>query len=367
MRIAVVRTPDVPATSGSGLVASALAAAGHRVRVFTDAPGDPELVCPPAGPGALRIDALGDELAQAWSDEPPEVVHAIGPAAGGAAAATGVPVVQACAPGGPGPVAVAGFPAGPSGVARVLASSEDEQTALLRGGIPRALLRVVPAGVDTDTFTPEGPALRRGGHPRLVALGSLAAGAGAETAIRALAGVHGAELLVAGGAAGDDPDRERLFEIARAAGVAGRVRFLGPVGAAVLPWLLRSADVVVAAPGHDVPLAPALQAMACSRPVVASAVGGLRDAVVDRVTGVHVRPGRPDDVAVALREILADDTLRLGFGIAGRDRAVSRFDRARIAQALTGVYAELVTVGPAAEPGPAGGEPEDREPVGAAG
>ena len=127
--------------------------------------------------------------------------------------------------------------------------------------------------------------------------------------------------------------------------------------------MLRSADGGVAAAGYDVPVAPVLQTMACSRPVVASAVGGLRDAVVDRVTGVHVRPGRPDEVSVALRGLLADDAMRTGYGIAGRDRAVSRFDRARIAEALGEVYAEAVVELPGAATAAEG--PGSREPVAA--
>ncbi|MBC3193026.1 glycosyltransferase [Pseudonocardia sp. C8] len=355
MRIAIVRTPGAPAGCGAALTASALAAAGHRVRIVTDAPGAPELVAPPDGPGTLRIDDPAGDMAAAWADEPPEVVHAIGPVAGCAAAATGLPLVVAC------PVDDTGMPAGAPapGAARVLASSEDQHAVLLRAGVPRARLRLVPAGVDTGTFTPDGPALARRTHPRLVTVGSLATGAGADAAIRALARIPAAELLVGGGAAGDDPDRARLFAIAREAGVAGRVRFLGPVGHAALPRLLRSADVVVTAPEHDIPAGPVLQAMACARPVVATAVGGLRDAVVDRVTGGHVRPGHPDELAAAVREILTDEALRIGYGVAGRDRAVSRFDVARIAEALTRIYAEVT--------GTADGEPGDREPVGAAG
>lgn len=369
MRIAVIRTPEVPRTCGAGITAASLAAAGHTVRVFTDIPDDPDLAAR-AGSDALRVepwDAGQDTaLAAAWSDDPPQVVHAIGLRAGVAAAATGVPVVQVYPPDAPGPAVVPAARTWSSpGVARVLASSEEQHTALLRRGVPRTALRTVPTAVDTDAFTPDGPALRRGDRPRLLAVGSLADGAGVDTVIRALARIRTAELLVAGGAAGQDPDRARLFDIAREAGVAGRVRFLGPVEGTLLPRLLRSADVVVAAPEHDVGVGAVLQAMACARPVVATGVGGLRDVVVDGVTGMLVRPARPAELAVALRGVLGDDALRVGFGIAGRDRAVSRFDRVRIAQALTAVYGELVGE-PVVEPAE-DDDPEARTPVGAVG
>ncbi|ANY05284.1 glycosyltransferase family 4 protein [Pseudonocardia sp. HH130630-07] len=320
-------------------MAAALAAAGHRVRVITDRPDDPDLVAPAGGPGSLHVES-SDPAALGRTGDPPDLVHAIGTAAARAVSGAGVPVVLALPPQLRAPASDADVVAG---AARVLAGSEDQHTELLRYGVPRASLRTVPACVDTDVFTPDGPALRRGDGARIVTAGPLGTGAGAGAAVRALARVPSAELLVGGGSsAADDPDRARLFTVARDLGVERRVRFLGPVGSGVLPRLLRSADVVVAAPGYDTGIGTVLQAMACSRPVVVSAVGALRDAVVDRVTGVHVRPGRPDDLGAAVRDVLTDDAFRTGLGIAGRDRAVSRFGRVRLAEALTAVYAELL-------------------------
>lgn len=359
MRVTIVRTPEVPVGCGAALTASALAAAGHRVRMLTDVPGHPDLVAPAGGPGSLRVQPLEaagpDELTYAWADEPPEVVHAVGDAAAAAAAATGVPVVRVAPPGAPGPR----LPL-PDGVSRVLVASEDQHTALLAHGVPRALLRTVPSCVDTDALRPDGPSLRRDGHPRLVVSGPLDRASGVGAAIAALTRIAGAELLVAGGTRDDDPDRDRLFAAATELGVAGRVRFLGPVEGELLARLLRSADVVVAAPEADVPVTPVLQAMACGRPVVAAAVGGLRDAVVDGVTGVHVRPGSAVELAAAVRDLLAEDAMQVAYGIAGRDRAVSRFDRSRIAEALAAVYDEVVAERAPGEPdAPAVvGEPE---------
>ncbi|WP_344027328.1 glycosyltransferase family 4 protein [Pseudonocardia kongjuensis] len=342
LRIAVIRTSEVPEGCGTASTASALAVAGHRVLVLTDRPGDHDPVGPVTGPGELEVRPL-PAAGAGFGDDPPDLVHAVGPAAVRWAAGTGAPVVASYPTGGPDPVGP------PAGAVAVLADSEHRHAALLAAGVPRSQLRTVPACVDTDVYTAAGPALRRGEHPRLVLVGSLAPCAGAGTAIRALARVRDAELLVAGGAAGDDPDRDRLFAIAREAGVTGRVRFLGPVGDALRPRLLRSADVVLDVPGRDVPVTPVLQAMACARPVVGSSVGGSADAVVDRVTGLLVRPGRPADVAAAVRDLLADEAMRAGYGIAGRDRAVSRFDRARIAVALTALYGGLVGVPPETE------------------
>jgi glycosyltransferase involved in cell wall biosynthesis len=81
-----------------------------------------------------------------------------------------------------------------------------------------------------------------------------------------------------------------------------------------------------------------LEAMACGVPVIATAVGGHLDTVVDRVTGVHVRPRRPAEAARRIRELLADPVRREAFGIAAADRARSRFSWERIARETARIY-----------------------------
>ncbi len=82
--------------------------------------------------------------------------------------------------------------------------------------------------------------------------------------------------------------------------------------------------------------------MACGVPVVAAAVGGLTDSVVDGVTGVHVPPRRPDAVAAAVRKLLSDAALRDAYGIAGSDRARCRYSWDRIATDTFRVYERVV-------------------------
>ncbi len=67
--------------------------------------------------------------------------------------------------------------------------------------------------------------------------------------------------------------------------------------------------------------AVALEAMAAGRPVVASAVGGLAELVVDGTTGIHVPPGDVPALRNALERIVADAPLRARLGAAGRERA----------------------------------------------
>jgi D-inositol-3-phosphate glycosyltransferase len=128
--------------------------------------------------------------------------------------------------------------------------------------------------------------------------------------------------------------------------VGERLRFVGALSREWMPQLLRSADIVVCVPWYEPFGIVPLEAMACARPVVASAVGGLTDTVVDGVTGVHVPPRRPRELAAALRALLGSPVLIRAYGLAGRDRALARYGWDRIAAATADVYDQVVACGP---------------------
>lgn len=85
-------------------------------------------------------------------------------------------------------------------VDRVVVQSHDELGELVRLGVPRARLALVPSGVDERLFTPSGPAAPRvAGRPRLLTVGPLHERRGVQDVVRALPGVPGAEYVVVGG------------------------------------------------------------------------------------------------------------------------------------------------------------------------
>lgn len=363
-----------------GSLSAALAERGHSVTVYTrltdprarrSTEFSPGVVVRrlPAGPVApLPKDDLlpfmpefGDRLARLWQQDMPDVVHAhfwmSGLAALAGTAALPVPVVQTFHALGLVKARYQGAadssPANrvelESRIAlscdQVIATCRDEAGELTRAGVPAGQISVVPCGVDTSVFTPDGPAARRSGRPRLLALGRLVERKGVATVIAALARLPEAELVVAGGPNRRDLDTSDDYRLLREAagrhGVADRVTFTGSVAQPDVPALIRSAHVVVCTPWYEPFGIVALEAMACGVPVVASAVGGLADSVVDQQTGWLVPARDPAALASALSQLLADPAKRAALGAAGAERARRRYSWRRVAAQTEAVYLRL--------------------------
>ena len=85
-----------------------------------------------------------------------------------------------------------------------------------------------------------------------------------------------------------------------------------------------------------------LEAMACETPVVACAVGGIKEVVVDGETGFLVPPEDPDKLAAAISKVLDDPQLAARMGKAGRSRVLEQFTWDRIAEKTISMYETLV-------------------------
>jgi type III pantothenate kinase len=309
-----------------------------------------------------HLDAFACELERSWRRLRPDIVHAhfwmSGDASLRAAGALGIPVVQTFHALGVVKRRYQGHkdPSPPerveiereivSSAAHVIATCTDEVFELLRMGANGDRLTVVPCGVDLSLFTPDGPAEeRRPGLRRLVTIGRLVERKGMGNAIRTLEDLRDTELVVAGGPdrlhLGREPEARRLLAIAQESGVADRVELRGRLSREEIPPLIRSADAVVAAPWYEPFGIVPLEAMACGVPVIAAAVGGIIDTVVDDVTGVHVPPRDPDRLAQAAGALLADPARRAQLGRAGVERAQRLYDWNRIAASTLDVYARL--------------------------
>jgi glycosyltransferase involved in cell wall biosynthesis len=370
-----------------------LASQGHQVTVYTqknlpDLPEQAELhegvqvkyidVAPmaPAGsagaePGDAdllqQVPAFSGPLRSHWQSDRPDIVHALrwtsGLAALAAARDLGIPVVQefnslcvterraaaglrddagAVKADGASAARIRLEPAIGRGATAVVATNSAEVSGLASLGVRRSSIRVVPWGVDTDLFTPEGPVAERNGRARLLATSDLTERKPLEALLRALTRIPGAELLIVGGPAeadlAADDNYVKLAKFAAKLGLTDRVTFTGQVDYAALPALLRSADLVVSTCQYDPSGTSSLQAMACGTPVIAPPVGGHMDAVVDGTTGIIVSPDRPALLAQRIRQLLAHPMMIEAYGVAAADRVRSRYCWDRIAGETLAVY-----------------------------
>ena len=124
-------------------------------------------------------------------------------------------------------------------------------------------------------------------------------------------------------------------------GLVDRVRLLGPSFLPELADAYRSADVFCSTSDYEGFGLAVVEAMAAGLPVVATAVGGVTDLVVDGETGSLVDAGDADALATALRPLLDGPDAparRARLGRAGRARALARFDVALMAKAFEDLY-----------------------------
>jgi len=284
---------------------------------------------------ARAVAALGDRV---------EVVHAhqlLSPASAAALslALRGPPFVATAHASGPVGDVASLARQGPLGWARLqalrhlasafVAVSDPIRGELEAAGVPASLVRSIPNGVDTRRFVPADPADRRRlrralGLPPVPAVlyaGRLAPEKGVDVLVDGWAearrrGVVGTLCLV-----GDGPERAALERRTRDHGILGAVRFAGPTDD-VAPWLAAAEAFVLPSRTEGLSLA-LLEAMAAGLPVIATDVGGTRDAAGG--AAVLVPPDDPRALAEALAAILEAPEQATVLGEAARRRVLSRF------------------------------------------
>ncbi len=192
----------------------------------------------------------------------------------------------------------------------IIAVSQAVADTLTSAGLPAPKIHVIPNGIPVEQYR-----LRPlevdiithsilNGVPIILAIGRLSPEKGFDVLLDAfpqvLAHVSDAYLLLAG----DGPEADRLRTQAQNSPAAPHIQFLGRVED-VVPLLHRATVCAIPSRQEGQGLV-ALEAMAAGLPVVASAVGGLKETVVAGVTGLLVPPGDPRALAEALVQILCD-------------------------------------------------------------
>jgi glycosyltransferase involved in cell wall biosynthesis len=214
--------------------------------------------------------------------------------------------------------------------------------------VPAGRVRVIPVGVEADVFRPPGDVATGGGQPGRVA-GRLVVTTSADVplkglvplleAVAKLATERQVELVVVGTARPGGAAQKAIDRLA----LRGTVRFVSGLTDDGLADLLRSASVAVVPSLYEGFSLPAVEAMACATPLVATTAGALPEVVgPDGEAALHVPPGDPERMAAAIGRVLDDPGLGERLGAAGRERVLRRYTWRATAAATADWYAEVL-------------------------
>lgn len=194
-------------------------------------------------------------------------------------------------------------------------------------GVKREI-KVIHVGVDTDMFRSMQPAVEYlvKGDFKILTVARLHRYKGLRFLIEAMKiigeEVPDAHLYIMG----KGEEEQNLKSIADKLQLNSSITFLNtPVPNHEMPQVYAGCDVYVQ-PSIIEPYGIAvLEAMACGKPVIGTNVGGMKDTIVDRVTGYLVPPKNPNELADAMLD-LSRQELRREIGLKARERAVEQFD-----------------------------------------
>jgi glycosyltransferase involved in cell wall biosynthesis len=217
-----------------------------------------------------------------------------------------------------------------------------------RLGVPRNRLHAIPTGVPLADYTLRAP------DPELAARLRLPAGAFVFGTVSVLRSWKGhlyllealSRLLQEGLAAvlivvGDGPYRPVIEEKIQKMGLTGQVRLVGHQEK-VSDWLaLMDAFVLASYANEGVPQA-LLQALAMGKPVAATRIGGIPEVIVSEETGLLAPPRDSRALAQAMSRLMRDESLREQLSRQGPQVVASRYSLDLMADALEGVYAEIM-------------------------
>lgn len=228
-------------------------------------------------------------------------------------------------------------------------SAAEARTVVERCGAEPGRVSIVPPGVDRAVFHADPPAdvpaASTNDHGYLLYAARLQPLKGPDLAIGALAEVPSQlrpDLLIAGDVSADFAAYEAdLHALVAAHGLTDSVHFIGPQPRERLAALMRGARIVLV-PSHSETFGLiALEAQSCGTPVIASAAGGLREAVVHGETGQLMDSRQPEDWGTAITRLLSKPARLDRMGVVATIHA-RRFDWDWTARLLAAHYRRLL-------------------------
>lgn len=188
-------------------------------------------------------------------------------------------------------------------------------------GIPPERVRLIPCGIDIETFRPNGVPF----EPLVVCVARLNPAKNLGLLLDACAILRARSVRFRCVVVGEGPCREELELQRSELGLDGTVELVGAAAQhEVLAWWQRASIAVLSSKQEGAPVC-LMEAAACGLPAVAPAISGIPELIEHGETGFVTAPGDPGALAGALERLLVDAELRQRLGRAARRRAEERF------------------------------------------
>ncbi|MDQ1278975.1 MAG: alpha-maltose-phosphate synthase [Thermoproteota archaeon] len=227
----------------------------------------------------------------------------------------------------------------------IAVSKEDKNDIMECYGIEEQRIEVIPNGIDIKKFRRrENPSILKKyliSKPYVLFLGRLSRQKGVFDAVEASSSLpKGVKLVVVTGKADEIGLEEELDKKVKS---AGNILWINKMLSEAEIIALYSSCSVFVSPSIYEPFGIMnLEAMACSKPVVSTKVGGIKDVVVDGATGFLVSPGSSGELADAINRILADENLAERMGRTGRKTVEREFSWERVAEKTLNLYKKML-------------------------
>lgn len=212
-------------------------------------------------------------------------------------------------------------------------------------------LSVVPFGINTEIFKPLNN--KKEEHKKNIYVGT----------VKSLEKVYGIDILIRGFKhllddlardyedlakninlfiVGGGSSYKELNSLVDELGVSNRVKFLGPIDHSEVPQILNKLDIYVAVSRSESFGVAILEASSCGIPVVVSSVGGLKEVVVDDLTGKIIPPEDFISLSKVLKDLILNNDKRIEMGHSGRRRVLELYNWSENVNTMESLYLELI-------------------------
>jgi len=231
---------------------------------------------------------------------------------------------------------------------QITAISSAAKDFLVSIGASRHQITVIPLGVDTQEFNPtvNGTLFRQKlqilDKTVILFIGRLTPTKGVQDLLRAFSRVHKNFTDTCLIIRGDGEQKQHLQELSKQLQIKESVIFLDAIQRSKLPQLYAACDIFVL-PSLKEPFGIVLlEAMATSKPLIGSKVGGIPDIIRDNVNGFLFEAGNVNELTSRLSELVIDSKLRTKMGKMGREISLNIFNYKTIAKKTLEIYSQCM-------------------------